>query len=322
VVGASGALGRELVAVLEERRFPASDLIPVARERSMGAEIEFAGDAYPLLTEIPRLEAADLIFLCAPPAASLELAGEALRAGVACFDLSGALAERADVPLLLADLPHAPEAVSRPLVATPVGPAAALARVLAPFAPDLLRVAVTVLSPVAGAGQSGIDSLSREVLAIFNQEEMPEPDAFDRAVAFDCLPAIGALEPDGSTASELALARDLRRLLGRSDLGVAATLVRVPTFHGEGASVGLELARPLPLEEAAARLAKCPWIVLEGDARGPTTRASVGEEAVRVGRLRADASQPAGLLLFAASDPLRLAALNAVRLAEARLARG
>jgi aspartate-semialdehyde dehydrogenase len=323
VVGATGALGTELVSVLDERRFPAADLIPLATERSVGNEIEFRGQAYPLLTEVPRLEATDLVFLCAPPAISLEHAGRALRAGVACFDLSGALAGQPDVPLLIPDL-AAPRDLAQPLLAMPGGAAAAVALAVAPLAAEggLKRLVATALAAVSGAGVQGVESLSREVLALFNQDEPPDPDAFGRPVAFDCLPAVGDVNGDGSTESELALTRDVPRLLGRPDLAVAATVVQVPTFHGHGISLALELERPLEPTRAAELLGKASGVIFQHEPSGPTTRAAIGDEHVRVGRLRVDASVPAGLLLWVVADVVRLSAVNAVRLAEARWAAG
>jgi aspartate-semialdehyde dehydrogenase len=312
VVGASGALGTELVSVLDERRFPAADLIPLATERSMGNEIEFRGDAYPLLTEVPRLEATDLVFLCAPPAISLDHAGRALRAGVPCVDLSGALAGQPDVPLLIADF-AAPADLVKPLLAIPGGAAAAVALAVAPLAAEagLTRLVATGLAAASVAGAQGVESLSREVLALFNQEEAPDPDTFGRRVAFDCLPAVGELYGDGGT-----------ELLGRPDLRVAATVVQVPTFHGHGISLALELERCLEPARAAELLAKAPGVAFQHDPSGPTTRAAVGDEDVRVGRLRVDTSVPAGLQLWVAADVVRLSAVQAVRLAEARWAAG
>ena len=323
VVGATGALGTELVSVLNERRFPAAELIPLATERSMGNEIEFRGEEYPLLTEVPQLEATDLVFLCAPPAISLEHAGRALRAGVPCFDLSGALAGQPDVPLLVADL-ASPADLAKPLLATPGGAAAAVALAVAPLAAEggLKRLVATALAAVSGAGTQGVESLSREVLALFNQEEAPDPATFGRPVAFDCLPVVGDLNGDGGTASELALTRDVPRLLGRPDLAVAATVVQVPTFHGDGISLALELERPLELARAAELLGKVSGVIFQHDPGGPSTRAAVGDEHVRVGRLRVDPSVSAGLLLWVVADAVRLCAVNAVRLAEARLAAG
>jgi aspartate-semialdehyde dehydrogenase len=321
VIGASGALGSELLAVLDERRFPLADVVPVATDRSLGGEVELGGETYPILTEVPRLEAVDLLFLCAPPVASLDFAKAALRDRVPCFDLSGALVRQPDVPLLAADLGYAAEDLAKPLVATPAGAALALGLVLAPLEREagLRRVVVTSLEAVSGAGQQGMESLSQQVLAIFNQQSPPPSLVFDRSVAFDVLPAVGEIEATGSTAHEEALVCGLRRLLGRPDLPVAATVLRVPTFTGDGASLAMETEAALTAAQAREILAKAPGVALaEDDPRGPTTRSCAGSEHVRVGRLRPDPTSAHGLLLWTAADAVRLAASNAVRLAEAR----
>jgi aspartate-semialdehyde dehydrogenase len=321
VIGASGTLGSELLTVLEERRFPLADVVPVATDRSLGGEVELRGEVYPILTEVPRLEAIDALFLCAPPGPSLDFAKAALRARVPCFDLSGALAGQPDVPLLAADLGYAEEDLAKPLVATPAGAALALALVLAPLEREvgLRRVVATSLEAVSGAGQLGMEALSQQVLAIFNHEEPPASVVFDRPVAFDLLPAVGELEANGATAAEEALAGGVRRLLQRLDLPIAATVVRVPTFTGDGASLAIETQAALGVARACEILAKAAGVSLaQDDPRGPSTRSCSGSELVRVGRLRPDPSHAHGLLLWTAADAVRLAASNAVRLAEAR----
>jgi aspartate-semialdehyde dehydrogenase len=321
VIGATGALGSELLTVLDERRFPLADVVPVATDRSLGSEVELGGEVYPILTEVPRLEAIDALFLCAPPGPSLDFAKAALRARVPCFDLSGALAGQPDVPLLGADLGFTAEDLAKPLVATPAGAALALALVLAPIEREagLRRVVATSLEAVSGAGQLGVESLSRQVLAIFNQEDPPASDVFDRPVAFDVLPAVGEIGAGGATAAEEALAGGVRRLLQRPDLRIVATVVRVPTFTGDGASLAVETQSALDAARASEILAKATGVSLaQEDPRGPSTRSCSGSELVRVGRVRPDPTAPHGLLLWTAADAVRLAASNAVRLAEAR----
>ncbi len=321
VIGATGALGSELLTVLDERRFPLADVVPVATDRSLGSEVELGGEVYPILTEVPRLEAIDALFLCAPPGVALEFAKAALRARVPCFDLSGALAAQPDVPLLAADLGFTAGDLAKPLVATPAGAALALALVLAPIAREagLRRVVATSLEAVSGAGQQGMASLSQQVLAIFNHEDPPASDVFDRPVAFDVLPTVGELGAAGATAAEEALAGGVRRLLQRPDLPIATTVLRVPTFTGDGASLAVETESVLDAARASEILAKASGVSLaQEDPRGPSTRSCSGSELVRVGRLRPDPTAPRGLLLWTAADAVRLAASNAVRLAEAR----
>jgi len=322
VAGATGSLGGEILSVLEARRFPIGELIPIATERSAGDAIEVRGEVYDVQTDANALRGADIAFLCTPPSASLELARRALRERVPCIDLSGALAGASEVPLLAADLNPTPEALRAPLLSACAGPALAWALVLSPLArlTALRRVVGTLLLSASSGGRQGVEALSSETTALFNQQDLPEPGIFGQPVAFDCVPAVGSIEDGGGSALELEIASQLVRVL-RSDVKAAATVVRVPTFSGDGSALAIELAGALPLDEALAALAKAPGVELwAGSGSGPTTRATAGRDAVLVGRLRADPTVEHGLLCWLAVDAIRLAAANAVKLAEARLA--
>lgn len=321
VAGATGTLGGELLATLDARRFPVGSIVALATERSGGESLEFQGEIYEVVTEPARLRGCDLAFLCAPPPASLDLLRLALELSVPCIDLSGALSAHAALPLLVADVGTPLPALRQPAIATPAGVALAWAPVLAPLAraAGLQRVVGTALSSVSGAGRLGIEALSSETIALFNQQDPPEPPHFGRPVAFDLLPAVGDVEEDGSTAAERAVASDLRRLLGEH-IGVAVASVRVPTFAGDAAALCVETERELGPREAREALAKATGVELwDVDAEGPNTRAAAGRDVVLVGRLRRDPSHDRGLLLWIAADTLHLAAVNAVKLAEARL---
>jgi aspartate-semialdehyde dehydrogenase len=322
VVGATGALGGELVGLLEERRFPVGELLPIATEDSRGAAVELRGEAWNVVGPDAPLRGLDLLFLCAPPTVSLELARRALHAEVPCLDLSGALAGMPEVPIVVAALGAGVEQLRAPIVAAPASPALAWSLALAPLASaaGLERVVGTALVTASAGGRRGIESLSQESIALFNQQDAPEPEVFGRPVAFDCLPDLGDLDEQGDSPLERALARDLRALID-PDLRVAVTAVRVPTFAGDGATLAVETARPLAVDAARAALEKAPGVQLwDEEAAGPTTRASAGQDDVLVGRLRRDPSVERGLLLWIAADALRLAARNGIQLAEAWLA--
>lgn len=324
VAGATGTLGSELLAALDARRFPVESLLPLATERSGGDGVEFQGEVYAIETNPERLRGCDLALLCAPPAASLELVRLALRFEVPCIDLSGALAPQPAVPLLVADVAAPAEALRQPVIAAPANAALAWALVLAPLgrAAALRRVIGTALTSVSGGGRLGIEALSSETIALFNQQELSEPPHFGRPVAFDLLPAVGDVEQDGATAMESCLARDLRRLLG-DDVRAAVAGVRVPTFAGDAATLCVETAEAIDPRQARELLAKAPGVELwDVDAEGPNTRACAGRDVVLVGRLRRDPSCDHGLLLWLAADTLHLAAVNGVKLAEARFALG
>ena len=322
VLGATGALGTEVLAVLSQSPLGVSELVPVATDRSLGQEIEFRGESVPVETVGPELPEADLVFLCTPPAATLALARLALRAGVSCIDVSGTFAASDDVPLAAMGLVLPPSAEAAPLVATPSGPALACALALAPLAAraGLPRVVAVGIEAASRGGRQGIESLYQESIAIFNQGEMPEPEVFGRPVAFDCIPALGELGASGATEREELFARTLARLLGRAPR-VAASLVQVPAFVGFGASLALETGRELDPKQALEALAGAPGVeVWREDPSGLTLRAAAGRDAVLVGRVRRDPSCEAGLLLWLACDVLRLAAANAVQVALARVA--
>ena len=321
IVGATGALGGEVLAALSASPLPVREIVPIASERSLGRDVEFQGEVYPVETDGPSLRGLDLVFLCAPAAQSLEFVREALRAEVACIDLSGATAASSEVPLGVAEFGVEPEAVRAPVVATPTGPALAWALVLRPLdeRARLGRVTGTSVEGASVAGREGIESLYVESLALFNHTEAPEAEVFSAPVAFDCLPAVGPVGEDGHSRHETLLVRTLGRLLGpRTKLGV--TSVQVPTFLGHGAVLGVETEEDLEPAEAVAVLDKASGVEVwrEGGA-GPSTRAAAGRDAVLVGRVRRDPSRERSLLLWLAADLLRLSAVNAVRLATPRL---
>lgn len=326
LAGATGTLGREVLTVLEERRFPVSELVPFASAHSTGADVEFGDNVIPVQTELPSLRSVDLLIVCTPAEAAMELVRQALRAEVPCIDCSGALAGSEEVPLLVAELSAPGAALGAPAVASPAGPALAWALVLSALdrAAQLHRVVGTVLRSAAMAGGAGIEALSRETIALLSQREPPEPQVFPGQVAFDCVPTVGEQAGvggglGGETPPEAALARDLQRLLGRP-VPMAATVVQVPTFVGDGSALAVEMVRSLEPGELAGVFEKAPGVELwTRDRVGPTTRDTSGRDVALVSRLRRDPSVENGLLLWVAADPVRLSAANAVKLAEARL---
>jgi aspartate-semialdehyde dehydrogenase len=321
VVGATGTLGSDVVEVLGERDYPVAELIPVASDGSLGEEVELHGESRAVLTGDVPLRGVDVVFLCVPGEAAAPWIKQCLEAAVPCIDLSGSLAGRDDVPVLAADLQPSEGALRQPLISGPPGPALALALGLAPLHArfGLRRLLGTVLESTSGAGREGIRTLESEVVALFNQEELPEPSVFAGPVAFDCVPELEhPADAHGAGPGEAAVVGLLQRLLG-APVPLALTRVRVPTFAGLGVSLALETHEPATPEAVRDVLLKAPSIELwDPDAVGPSTRDAVSRSSVLVGRLRRDPTTAGGLLLWIAADPVRLAATNAVRIAEAR----
>jgi aspartate-semialdehyde dehydrogenase len=319
VVGATGALGAELLAALDEAELPLAKLVPIATDRSLGTDVEMRGDVVSVETELSALRGADLAFLCAPPAASLEAARLALQARIAAIDCSGALALRSEVPLVAELGVPGGAPLDAPILAVPPGVSLACARVLGPLgrAFGLRRAIATVLESASGSGRAGVQTLSEETIALLSQQDLPEPSALGHPVAFDVLPWAGEIDDEGTSAGERALSAVLARALG--DVAIAATVVRVPVFCGEGVSLAVETGESTGLARIVELLAKTEGVDLASPA--PTSRGAAGAERVHVGRLRADPSHERGVLLWLATDGLRLTAAHAVRVAEARFRR-
>jgi aspartate-semialdehyde dehydrogenase len=326
LVGATGALGQEVRAALEASSLPIAALVPLASERSRGTEIEFRGELLYVESELPSLRGIDLLVLCAPAEASLDLIREALRAEVACIDCSGALADSPEIPVVMRGHSSAAE-LTAPVVSVPSGVALGWARVVLALekAAGIERVVGTVLHPAAHAGRRGIEALSAESIALLSQREAPESDVFAGPVAFDCLAeanagahAPGAAAESGTSALEAGLRAHLARLLDREAV-LAVTGVQVPTFVGEGSSLAVETRRPLSVEDAMSAIDKAEGVELWAGEDAPSTRDTAGRDDALVGRVRRDPSRENGLLLWIATDGLRLVASEVVGVAEMRL---
>ncbi len=321
IVGATGSLATEVLAVLDESPLAVRELVPIASERSLGTEVEFRGAVFPVETELSALRGCDLAFLCAPAEVSLEAVRALLHARVAAIDCSGALAASPEVPLV-AEL-GAPGSVSldAPMLAVPPGLSLACARVLAPLSRSfgVTRAVATLLisASASGAGRAAVEALAEETIALLTQQELPDPPSLGVPIAFDVLPWVGVAEDDGTTAHERGFASVLQRTLGGAS--VAVTSVRIPTFCGDGAALAIELREQPSLEAVLDVLGKIPGVAFAGV--GPTTRAAAGSDIVHVGRVRRDDSRAGGVLLWLTADGVRLTAAHAVRVAEARFGR-
>lgn len=321
VVGATGALGGEVLAALDAAGLPVASLAPIATDRSLGAEVELRGLTAPVQTGADALEGADVVFVCTPSGAALDWIAEGVRRRALVIDLSGALhasESLAGNPELARWL----EAEQAPVVAPPPGLALAWLRVLAPLHEGLggvRRVVGTGLLSASGSGRAGVDALHGETVSLLAQAgDEDEPLTLDHPIAFDVLPWAGAIGDDGTSEGERALLASLRRGLG-GEPALAATLVRVPTFCGDAASLAIECGVAAEPARVRELLRKAPDLELVDDPRGPTTRAASGGERVLVGRVRRDPSRPGGVLLWLAADSARLAASDAVRTAIGRL---
>jgi aspartate-semialdehyde dehydrogenase len=321
LLGATGAVGAEILSVLEERRVPVRELRAYASPDSEGEELEFRGEAVKLRRVRGEEIAACELVICAARAALPELLPALRRSSSIVIDVSGALESDPAVPLFLPGVTAPLEPKARPLfLAVPRGVTVGLALALAPFArAGILRRATAVtLESASGAGIAGVGELTDHTVHVLNRMsgERAESEVFGQSLAFDGLPQIGSLEPGGETSEELALARVLKRLVP-GELALEVTRVRIPTLGGSLAAVHLELAKPLALDEARALFGSQKGVAVLPEGELPTPRAALGHDDVAIGRLRAAAGRAAFVL---ALNDLRLgAALGVVGAAEAAL---
>ena len=325
IAGASGTLGRELLSVLSDRRFPVKELKLFATDKSVGEEIDFGVDTVVMESAPKTLRGLDLLMICTPPAVALDLVRDALHSEVTCIDCTGAMAAGSpEVPLYVADL-CAPDLIrNAPVIASPAGVSLAWSHVLAAIegASGIERVVGTVLHSASRAGRAGIDALSAETLNLLNQRDVPPDDVFPSQVAFDCFALPGEREGDFAASCESDLLRDVRRLVA-TDLAMTTTSIQVPTFVGDGSALSVQTRRPLSVEHARELFRKAPGLELwDEDDIGPSTRETAGQDFVAVGRVRRDPSVEHGILIWVAADTLRLAAINAAKIAETCLGTG
>lgn len=324
IAGASGALGREVLSVLSDRRFPVQEIKLFATDRSVGEEFDFGGESFAIEPAPKTLRGLDLLLICTPAAAALDLVRAALHEEVTCIDCSGAMSSSFEVPLYVADL-CAPDLIrDAPVVASPAGVSLAWCHVLAAIegAAGIERVVGTVLYSASRAGRPGIDALSTETLSLLNQKEPPVSDVFPGEVAFDCFAVPGEQACEGAASCEQDLIRDVQRLVAK-EIAISVSAIQVPTFAGDGSSLAVETKRPLSLEHANELFHKAPGLEVRYEHEaGPSTRETAGRDVAVVGRVRSDPSIDNGILLWVTADTLRLAAVNASKIAETRLGTG
>lgn len=319
VVGPSGLVGREILDLLASRQFPTRELRLLGSVRTAGGEVEIDGRREKIALLGPNsFDGVDIAFFAAGPGVSTAHAEVAVSAGAAVVDVTSRFRLDPEIPLVVPEVNAGAiaDGRARGIVASPSGTAIALSVVLAPIAAEagLARVIVSTYQGAAGAGRSGMGRLSRETLDLLSARGRRQRKGV-RPVAFNCVPEIGAIEPGGATTHELQVAEETRKVLGRPELPIGITAVRVPAFFGSALAVTLETVEPLTAEQAHEVLRGAPGIILQDDF--PTPAEVVGSDATHVGRLRDEAVFEQGIALWIALDNVRKGgALNAVEIAE------
>jgi aspartate-semialdehyde dehydrogenase len=322
VAGATGAVGREMLLVLEQRGFPVEALRPLASARSAGRRLPFRGAevAVEELTEA-SFAGVDLALFSAGGAASRRFVPAAVKAGAVVVDNSSAFRMQPDVPLVVPEVNPDALAGHRGTIANPNCSTILFLMAAAPIhrVSRIGRAVVASYQAVSGSGQKGIEELRGQVRAIQEGRE-PVPSLYPAPIAGNVLPFVERILEGGHTPEELKLHNETAKILSDPRVKVSATCVRVPVERAHSEAIHLELERKITADEARAILRAAPGVRLVDDPashRFPTPLQAAHGDDVLVGRVREDLAFPAGLALFACMDQLRKgAALNAVQIGE------
>jgi len=321
VVGATGAVGRVMLSILEERKFPIGKLVPLASSRSAGKQVEFNGKKITIQElKADSFAGLDIALFSAGGSVSREFCPIAAKAGCVVIDNSSAFRMEKGIPLVVPEInPHAignnPGIIANPNCSTiqmvvALKPLHDLAR--------LRRVVVSTYQATSGAGRDAMDELFNQTRGIYVNEPV-HPERFTKQIAFNVIPHIDQFLDDGSTKEEWKMVAETRKILD-PDIQITATCVRVPVFIGHAEAINLEFARPLSEAAATRALRAAPGIIVVDhrvDEGYVTPAECAGEDPVFVSRVRTDPTVENGLSLWVVADNLRKgAALNAVQIAE------
>lgn len=322
IVGATGAVGTELLRCMEQRNFPVTSVLPLASPRSVGSTVTFRDQAIPVaLAEPSAFTDIDIAFFSAGATRSRALIPHAREAGATVVDNSSAFRMHADVPLVIPEVN--PEAFSGHdgLIANPNCVTAILSMAVAPLVAlsPLARLVVSTYQSASGAGARAMEDLleqTRQTLA----GQKAEPKVLKHPYAFNLFSHDSAIEDNDYNGEENKVVAETRKILGMDQLAISVTCVRVPVLRAHSMSVNVEFQRPVTATAARMALEAAPGVVVVDDRdqnHYPMPNEASGRDDVLVGRIRTDPSHPHALNLFVAGDQLlKGAALNAVQIAE------
>ncbi|MBM3556477.1 MAG: aspartate-semialdehyde dehydrogenase [Alphaproteobacteria bacterium] len=330
VVGATGNVGREMLNILAERHFPASEVVPLASRRSVGKEVSF-GDRTLKCKHLDDYDfkGTDIALMSAGSAVSKDWGPRIAAQGAVVIDNASLFRMDKDVPLIVPEVNPGALAgyAKKGIIANPNCSTAQMVVALKPLhdLAKVKRVVVSTYQSVSGAGKDAMDELFEQTRAIYvNDQDKIQPKKFAKQIAFNVIPHIDAFMDSGETKEEWKMRVETNKILD-PDIEVIATCVRVPVFIGHSEAVNVEFERPITVEQARAALREAPgcMVVDKREAGGYTTPIEcVGDYATFISRLRKDPTVPNGLAMWVVSDNLRKgAALNAVQIAESLIAR-
>jgi len=324
VIGATGAVGQEMIKILEERNFPVADLKPLASERSHGKELGFRGEKIRVekLSE-SSFKGINIALFSAGGERSREFAPKAVGAGAVVVDNSSAFRMEPDVPLVIPEInAHAiAQYKNRGIIANPNCTTAVTVMALKPLHDlgKIKRVVAASYQATSGAGARALEELKIQTRAWAKDEPM-EVKVFPHQIAFNLIPQIDSFLENGYTKEEMKLHNETRKILEDESIQVTATTVRVPVFRAHSVAVNIETERKITVKEAKDALSKFPGVQVVDEPQGakyPMPTLAAGKDECLVGRIREDYTISCGLSFWVVGDQLRKgAALNAVQIAE------
>ena len=327
IFGATGAVGKEMISILEERRFPVGELRLFATERSAGEKVSFKGRTITVSSfdNPEKAKGIHIALLSAGATPSLEISPILRDQGILVIDNSSAFRMDPNVPLVVPEI-NPSKIPAYPAGAIVANPNCATIQMLLAIKPlidfaGVKRIVVTTFQSVSGTGKDAMDELTTQLSLILNGRIGDvAPKVYPHQIAFNVLPQIDSFLPDGYTKEEEKMVNETRKILDMAHIRVTATTVRVPVMVGHSEAVNIEFERDLSPETARNLLEKAPGVkVLDNPSacEYPLPMDVAGQDDVYVGRIRRDFSVDYGLNLWVVGDNLRKgAALNAVQIAE------
>ncbi len=329
VVGATGAVGQEMIRTLERRNFPVSGIKLLASSRSAGKRLRFKGEEV-VVEELKSesFEGVDIALFSAGGDRSKQFAPEAVKRGAVVIDNSSAFRMEPDVPLVVPEVNPEDVEWHRGIIANPNCSTIQMVVVLKPLydMSRIRRVVVATYQAVSGAGAQAIEELKEQTRAILEGKPVPPPNKIPKQIAFNCVPHIDKFFESGYTREELKMVNETKKIMHDEEIKVSPTCVRVPVFIGHSEAVNVEFESEVTPEQARKALEEAPGVTVVDDFENliyPTPIDVAGKDDVLVGRIRKDDTIDYGLNLWIVGDNLRKgAALNAVQIAELLVDKG
>ncbi|SHF32532.1 aspartate-semialdehyde dehydrogenase [Seinonella peptonophila] len=333
VVGATGAVGEQMIKYLEQRNFPVKELRPLASKRSTGKTVMFQGREVKVQETTPdAFEGIDIALFSAGGSVSKAIAKEAVARGALVIDNSNAFRMDPEVPLVVPEVNPEAIAQNKGIIANPNCSTIQMVVALKPLYDQfgIERIIVSTYQAVSGAGMNASKELDAQTQAFISGDQVPTQilpvGSLDNhyQLAFNVIPQVDVGQENGFTLEEMKMVRETKKIFNDDQIGVTATCVRVPVQRGHSESVYVELKQDYQLEEVKDLLAKQPGVIVQDDIEQqiyPMPLETADRPEVFIGRIRRDLTHDRGLNLWVVSDNLlKGAATNAIQIAEAYIA--